>query len=111
LYAFFFSSRRRHTRFSRDWSSDVCSSDLPLRGVLALLMRDSFSRAVLTACVLANFLFQVIVLLQILLAEQEGLPSYLVGLLLALIARAMGRDRYLRMVVLCKKISYRKLIL
>src|SRR5215475_4324496 len=24
---FFFSSRRRHTRFSRDWSSDVCSSD------------------------------------------------------------------------------------
>src|SRR5690606_40932353 len=27
---FFFSSRRRHTRFSRDWSSDVCSSDLML---------------------------------------------------------------------------------
>src|SRR5207302_3308659 len=26
----FFSSRRRHTRFSRDWSSDVCSSDLLL---------------------------------------------------------------------------------
>src|SRR5690606_39870729 len=26
----FFSSRRRHTRFSRDWSSDVCSSDLYL---------------------------------------------------------------------------------
>src|SRR5690606_40302912 len=26
----FFSSRRRHTRFSRDWSSDVCSSDLRL---------------------------------------------------------------------------------
>src|SRR5690606_40041998 len=25
---FFLSSRRRHTRFSRDWSSDVCSSDL-----------------------------------------------------------------------------------
>src|SRR5690606_27936595 len=25
------SSRRRHTRFSRDWSSDVCSSDLPSR--------------------------------------------------------------------------------
>src|SRR5690606_40156282 len=29
LLVFFFSSRRRHTRFSRDWSSDVCSSDLP----------------------------------------------------------------------------------
>src|SRR2546422_7002279 len=27
-YNFFFSSRRRHTRCSRDWSSDVCSSDL-----------------------------------------------------------------------------------
>src|SRR2546429_3726876 len=28
LSLFFFSSRRRHTRCSRDWSSDVCSSDL-----------------------------------------------------------------------------------
>src|SRR2546429_2855715 len=28
FYFFFFSSRRRHTRCSRDWSSDVCSSDL-----------------------------------------------------------------------------------
>src|SRR5699024_11914476 len=27
---FFFSSRRRHTRSKRDWSSDVCSSDLAL---------------------------------------------------------------------------------
>src|SRR5699024_12091544 len=26
----FFSSRRRHTRSKRDWSSDVCSSDLPI---------------------------------------------------------------------------------
>src|SRR5690606_40916666 len=30
----FFSSRRRHTRFSRDWSSDVCSSDLERFGRL-----------------------------------------------------------------------------
>src|SRR3712207_7734589 len=28
LCLFFFSSRRRHTRYWRDWSSDVCSSDL-----------------------------------------------------------------------------------
>src|SRR6266702_5811778 len=28
LVLFFFSSRRRHTRWPRDWSSDVCSSDL-----------------------------------------------------------------------------------
>src|SRR3712207_8489275 len=29
---FFFSSRRRHTRYWRDWSSDVCSSDLRASG-------------------------------------------------------------------------------
>src|SRR4030066_1816697 len=28
VFSFFFSSRRRHTRFKCDWSSDVCSSDL-----------------------------------------------------------------------------------
>src|SRR5439155_6834291 len=28
IFFFFFSSRRRHTRWPRDWSSDVCSSDL-----------------------------------------------------------------------------------
>src|SRR2546422_7503138 len=38
FFFFFFSSRRRHTRCSRDWSSDVCSSDLgrpiaPSRGL------------------------------------------------------------------------------
>src|SRR5207247_8408813 len=32
LCCFFFSSRRRHTRSTRDWSSDVCSSDLPVGG-------------------------------------------------------------------------------
>src|SRR5690606_40814361 len=32
LLIFFFSIRRRHTRFSRDWSSDVCSSDLVVGG-------------------------------------------------------------------------------
>src|SRR5690625_6471173 len=32
LYRFFFSSRRRHTRWPRDWSSDVCSSDLGIGG-------------------------------------------------------------------------------
>src|SRR3989449_6569994 len=37
--AFFFSSRRRHTRCSRDWSSDVCSSDLVWRrGAQAAVM-------------------------------------------------------------------------
>src|SRR5690606_39792337 len=36
---FFFSSRRRHTRFSRDWSSDVCSSDLYPKGIKHLRWR------------------------------------------------------------------------
>src|SRR5260370_26419511 len=41
---FFFSSRRRHTRFKCDWSSDVCSSDLLLRvdqGVDLLICRGT----------------------------------------------------------------------
>src|SRR5439155_9075645 len=32
FHFFFFSSRRRHTRWPRDWSSDVCSSDLESNG-------------------------------------------------------------------------------
>src|SRR2546429_5400092 len=43
---FFFSSRRRHTRCSRDWSSDVCSSDLysmPCYPALALLLGPSMA--------------------------------------------------------------------
>src|SRR3989449_8277301 len=38
---FFFSSRRRHTRCSRDWSSDVCSSDLRVPGAQAPAISDS----------------------------------------------------------------------
>src|SRR5688572_2890344 len=34
FFFFFFSSRRRHTRFDCDWSSDVCSSDLPTAKML-----------------------------------------------------------------------------
>src|SRR6478672_2216697 len=33
-FFFFFSSRRRHTRSDRDWSSDVCSSDLCIKQIL-----------------------------------------------------------------------------
>src|SRR5207245_6888912 len=38
---FFFSSRRRHTRCYRDWSSDVCSSDLYAVWLLARRLRDA----------------------------------------------------------------------
>src|SRR5699024_6504883 len=41
---FFFSSRRRHTRSKRDWSSDVCSSDLfGAWGAVMLLISFSFA--------------------------------------------------------------------
>src|SRR5699024_12237803 len=43
-YMFFFSSRRRHTRSKRDWSSDVCSSDLAVSGAKNLLGISSPSR-------------------------------------------------------------------
>src|SRR6266498_5108433 len=41
VVCFFFSSRRRHTRCGRDWSSDVCSSDLSLEKA-----REGWNRAV-----------------------------------------------------------------
>src|SRR3712207_9553177 len=43
VFFFFFSSRRRHTRYWRDWSSDVCSSDLKAKedfGREARLLRE-----------------------------------------------------------------------
>src|SRR5690606_40862922 len=47
-FVFFFSSRRRHTRFSRDWSSDVCSSDLfyNFEGFAGKQMRPGLGRTV-----------------------------------------------------------------
>src|SRR3989449_8209311 len=41
LFGFFFSSRRRHTRCSRDWSSDVCSSDLTQPITLAANLEET----------------------------------------------------------------------
>src|SRR5438445_8631893 len=40
VFFFFFSSRRRHTRYWRDWSSDVCSSDLKDYGMRFDMMLD-----------------------------------------------------------------------
>src|SRR2546430_3514488 len=41
---FFFSSRRRHTRFDCDWSSDVCSSDLSLASIAYSIPLPVFAR-------------------------------------------------------------------
>src|SRR5690606_39588250 len=49
------SGRRRHSSFSRDWSSDVCSSDLVLRGSASLVLAGVFllsGRDALTATLL-----------------------------------------------------------
>src|SRR6266511_4993375 len=46
---FFFSSRRRHTSFSRDWSSDVCSSDLDAQAILEDAVRQQQGIAVFEA--------------------------------------------------------------
>src|SRR5207247_5638186 len=42
---FFFSSRRRHTRSTRDWSSDVCSSDLRIGATSAALINKTPAQA------------------------------------------------------------------
>src|SRR5437870_9456652 len=42
---FFFSSRRRHTRWPRDWSSDVCSSDLATSKVKSRPCAHCWTRA------------------------------------------------------------------
>ena len=47
LLNFFFSSRRRHTRYIGDWSSDVCSSDLPAV-VLATGLAKYYQHGVMT---------------------------------------------------------------
>src|SRR5256884_1835611 len=45
VFFFFFSSRRRHTRCSRDWSSDVCSSDLFCVELAAVVVHDRPDRS------------------------------------------------------------------
>src|SRR5690606_40152545 len=56
---FFFSSRRRHTRFSRDWSSDVCSSDLmaAVRRAAATARESAFARSAAASAFAASATF------------------------------------------------------
>src|SRR5256886_7454774 len=69
-YIFFFSSRRRHTRFDCDWSSDVCSSDLTHagrseqlnteRGPISMAMQRMMKRLVTTFRVSASIVLLVL---------------------------------------------------
>src|SRR2546429_4345873 len=73
---FFFSSRRRHTRCSRDWSSDVCSSDL-------LALRDAIAASLgaMLAWELSHYLLghpkPVFAAVTALVCLAPGLPSHL----------------------------------
>src|SRR5690606_39517789 len=77
ICAFFFSSRRRHTRFSRDWSSDVCSSDLlgalVTGGAVAAFLSTSSGITVSVAGVIAQDILR------------GGVRSFRAGTLLALV--------------------------
>ena len=57
---FFFSSRRRHTRLVRDWSSDVCSSDLKKR-------RSAAEQGNVSSIYIFYFTFQLFIFLQLFL--------------------------------------------
>src|SRR6185312_16477499 len=54
FFFFFFSSRRRHTRSDRDWSSDVCSSDL-LKGILMSTLAKLVPRKLIISVVMISF--------------------------------------------------------
>src|SRR5207248_7556618 len=83
--SFFFSSRRRHTRSYGDWSSDVCSSDLPAASIghraLAVNLSDLAAMGARAAWALLA--------LTIPRAEEAWLAEFAAGL--AALARGIGR--------------------
>src|SRR5690625_1414035 len=88
LFMFFFSSRRRHTRWPRDWSSDVCSSDLAEIGiafamlVVAMLIALRLSKASQLARELSWWLLGVVALQATIGYVQvfSGLPILMVAM-------------------------------
>src|SRR5439155_6123793 len=54
IVTFFFSSRRRHTRWPRDWSSDVCSSDLTFSVSTATASATAATTPTNATCVFHN---------------------------------------------------------
>src|SRR3712207_8763438 len=67
MCVFFFSSRRRHTRYWRDWSSDVCSSDLYALGIRHVGER--------TAGILAHELGSLEKLMEASVEELDAIPE------------------------------------
>src|SRR2546430_4217857 len=97
-FVFFFSSRRRHTRFDCDWSSDVCSSDL---AELLSLRHETVARIIETRARaeedrnLAR-LYRTSIVPQAQAAVQTSLASYRVGRLsfMQLIDNQMTVNQY-----------------
>src|SRR5690606_40628995 len=93
----FFSSRRRHTRFSRDWSSDVCSSDLEahqkgqpvLVGTTSVEKSDAISRLLEKRSVPHNVLNAKQHEREAYIVAQAGMP----GAVTVEIGRASCRER------------------
>src|SRR5699024_11741546 len=56
----FFSSRRRHTRSKRDWSSDVCSSDLAINWGLIGLFQFNLVAAIFGDGGFARFIYTIV---------------------------------------------------
>src|SRR2546429_3406751 len=82
MCVFFFSSRRRHTRCSRDWSSDVCSSDLRERRCYcrALVSPPWVSRHVSCGVPVGNGVDKGLIVLRIrAVGDRERLPVGLGG--------------------------------
>src|SRR5207253_3376729 len=89
LLFFFFSSRRRHTRWPRDWSSDVCSSDLRLDTEMRTVLEE-FRRGGKKLFLLTNSDWAYAdALLRHLLERGRGAPSHWSGK----IGRASCRER------------------
>src|SRR5699024_11620848 len=91
VHCFFFSSRRRHTRSKRDWSSDVCSSDLG-----SLTGADWQRLPIAALAVAAAFLFLLLQAraLNLLLMGEETAATLGLNLnLLRKIGRASCRER------------------
>src|SRR3712207_7711936 len=86
---FFFSSRRRHTRYWRDWSSDVCSSDL----FVVVLMVLHVVAVVLDDFVTISPVDAVVPFVSAYRPLWLGLGAIAFDLLLALVLTSLARQR------------------